>query len=247
MTHAEAGAPVTSGVAGSSLMVRIFYGFVVLAVLSLCVSLGGKMLGRSVILGGHTDDRTPHLIAIGDDVLSVPANMIRQQGARHDGAAKRLDLYLLWPALDGYTAGTRDEFNHVGGRKGILFVSIEERSMSQDMSGRLRPIYDHIVRQPGTPAAAGLVAFDFKEGSGYANETLMVAAGADSAQPFAARCLSGRSATESLAPCERDVHVGKSLSLTYRFPAELLPHWRELEAAMRAKAEEFLGARDARP
>jgi len=247
MTHAEAGAPAGSGAADSSPMVRIFYGFVALALLSLGLSLGGKMLGRSVIMGGHTDERTPHLIAIADDVLSVPANMIRQQGSRHDGAAKRLDLYLLWPGLDGYTAATRDDFNHVGGRKGILFVSIEERSMSQDMSGRLHPIYDHIIRKPGTPAAAGLAAFDFKEGSGYANETLMVAPNTDRAQPFVARCLSGRSAAESLAPCERDIHVGKSLSLTYRFPEELLPHWRELEAAMRAKAEEFLGAREARP
>ena len=36
-----------------------------------------------------------------------------------------------------------------------------------------------------------------------------------------ARCLSGPSAEESLAPCERDIHVGDDLSLSYRFPTEL--------------------------
>jgi hypothetical protein len=246
MTHADAGALAGNGAARASLMTRVFYAFAALAVLSLGVSVGGKMLGRSVIMGGHTDDRTPRAIVIGDDVLHVPANMIRQEAARRDGSAERLDLYLRWPSLDGYTASTRDDFNHAGGRKAILFVSVEERSMSQDMSGRLLPIYDTLLRKPGAPAAAGLTAFDFKEGSGYANETLMVGPAAGEA-PFAARCLSGASAAESLAPCERDIHVGTSLSLTYRFPAELLPRWRELEAAMRAKAGEFLSARRDRP
>lgn len=239
MTHADASAG--SGAVDSSLMMKVFYAFVVLAVLSLGVSVGGKMLGRSVIMGGHTDDPSPRTIAIGEDFLKVPANMIRQEAARRDGAAKRLDLYLRWPGLEGYTTATRDDFNHAGGRKAVLFLSIEERSMSQDMSGRLGPIYDRITTKPGTPGVAGLLAFGFKEGSGYANEVLMVApADASGDKPFVARCLSGPSAAESLAPCERDIHVGKSLSLTYRFPAELLPRWRELDAAMRAKAEEFL-------
>ena len=44
---------------------------------------------------------------------------------------------------------------------------------------------------------------------------------------FVARCLVGESAAESLAPCERDIHVGDNLSLSYRFPTELLGDWRE--------------------
>ena len=45
---------------------------------------------------------------------------------------------------------------------------------------------------------------------------------------------------ESLAPCERDVFVGKELSLTYRFPRELLGEWRALDRAVVAKANAML-------
>ena len=52
-----------------------------------------------------------------------------------------------------------------------------------------------------------------------------------------ARCLSGPSAEESLAPCERDIHVGDDLSLSYRFPAELLKDWQALDQAVQGQAE----------
>lgn len=55
-----------------------------------------------------------------------------------------------------------------------------------------------------------------------------------------ARCLSGASIAESLAPCERDIHVGDNLSLSYRFPGELLGEWRALDAAIRDKAAVML-------
>ena len=60
------------------------------------------------------------------------------------------------------------------------------------------------------------------------------------AEPFVARCLSGASAAESLAPCERDIHLGDDLSLSYRFPEQLLGHWRELDEAIRRKAATML-------
>ncbi len=51
---------------------------------------------------------------------------------------------------------------------------------------------------------------------------------------------SAESAEESLAPCERDIHVGDNLSLSYRFPRELLGDWQTLDAAIRAKAKSML-------
>ncbi len=53
--------------------------------------------------------------------------------------------------------------------------------------------------------------------------------------PFVARCLSGPTAEELLAPCERDIQVGDSLSLTYRFPREFLGDWQALDAAIAAE------------
>jgi hypothetical protein len=223
----------------TSPMLKVLYAFAILIMLSIAISIGGKWLGRSIAMAGHSDSTKVHEIVIGNNVLAIPANMIRFEGGRRDGVAARVDLYMRWPDMEGYSTETRDDFNNVGSTRRVLFVSIEEQTMSRDMSGRYLPIYSSLIRQPGKPGPAGTVIYDFTEKSGYMNEVLAVAArpGAD---PFVARCLTGANAAESLAPCERDIHIGAHLSLTYRFPRELLGEWPALESAMMVKAAEIL-------
>jgi len=224
-----------------SFVKKVFYAFAALALCSLAISVGGKWLGRTISLAGHTDDTSERTIVIGRNVISAPANAIRFDRQRRNGATERLDLYLRWPALDGYSDAARDDFNHAKGARTILFLSFEERSMSRDMSGRLEPIYASMLVRPGTPGPGGTMLYEFDTKSGYLHEVLAVAALADG-QAFVARCLVGESAAESLAPCERDIHVGDDLSLSYRFPRELLGEWPKLDAAVRAKAAAMLGS-----
>jgi hypothetical protein len=224
---------------GPPFMLRLFYAFAALAVLSLGISLAGKWLGRTIALAGHTEDTTVHEIVIGNNVLAVPANAIRFDRERRDGVAERLDLYLRWPDMGGYTAKAHDDFNHVGGEKKLVFISLEEQMMSRDMSGRFDPIYRSLIVQPGVPGQGGTTLYGFSEKSGYMNEVLAVAERSGQT-PFVARCLTGESAEDSLAPCERDVLIGDNLSLSYRFPRELLPGWRALDAAVVATATRFL-------
>jgi hypothetical protein len=223
----------------SSLMMKVFYAFAAMALLSVAISVGGKWFGRSIVMGGYTDDTTLREIVIGNDVIAVPANFIRFERARYDGIASRLDLYLRYPQMDGYSEAARDDFNHAGPGKNIVFLSFEARMMSRDMSGRFAPIYSALIVQPGRPGPGGITLYDFTERSGYLNEVLAVAErpGKD---PFVARCLSGASAADSLAPCERDVHVGDDLSLTYRFPREFLGDWQALDAAIMAETGRIL-------
>ncbi len=241
MTQAAAAAPEepSNQTIDSSLMMKVFYAFVGLAVLSAGISAGGKWFGRSIALAGHTNSTTPREVVIGNNVIVAPDNMIRFQRERHDGMAERLDLYLRWPELDGYTDAARSDFNHVGDTRRIIFFSFDERVMSRDMSGRLAPIYSKMLAKPGKAGPSGVAFYEFSEQSGYLNEMLAVAERPD-AEPFVARCLSGASAAESLAPCERDIHLGDNLSLAYRFPNELLGQWSELDAAMRKQAAAML-------
>lgn len=220
-------------------MMRAFYAFAALAVLSIAISMAGKWFGRSIALAGHTEARTIHEIVIGNNVLMAPANAVRFERARRDGIAERLDLYLRWPTMTGYSAETRDDFNHAGPEKKILFLSFEAQMMSRDMSGRFDPIYRSLIAEPGVPGQGDVMLYDFKEKSGYMNEVLAVAERGGET-PFVARCLAGESAEESLAPCERDLLVGDGLSLSYRFPKELLPGWRALDAAVLATAASYL-------
>ncbi|PSJ50301.1 hypothetical protein [Kumtagia ephedrae] len=240
MTQAFADEPEVDPV-GSRFMTRVFVACAALALLSLALSLAGRWFGSAISLAGYTDDPNPIEVVVGDSVIAAPANMIRFERARRSGPAPRLDLYLRWPTLEGYTRETRDDFNNVGGRRNILFLGFEEKMMARDMSGRFEPIYRSLIVQPGRPGPAGLTIYDFAAKSGYLNETLAVA-DRDGRAPFVARCLEGSSAGESLAPCERDVALGDDLSLTYRFPRELLADWRFLDAAVTARATEMLRA-----
>src|SRR5262245_13439881 len=105
---------------GSAFMRRAFYALAALAILSVGIGLAGERIGRIIALAGHTEDTTVHEIVIGNNVLEVPANAIRFERARHDGVAERLDLYLRWPDMSGYSAAARDDFNHSLGSKKIL-------------------------------------------------------------------------------------------------------------------------------
>lgn len=229
-------------VVNSTLMMKVFYAFAALALLSAAISIGGRWFGHSIAMAGYTDDPTLREIVIGNDVISTPANTIRFDKARHNGIAGRLDLYLRWPEMDGYSEAARKAFNNSDGQKRIIFLSFEPRVMTRDMSGRLAPIYNNLTVKPGVPGPDGVTLFGFTENSGYLNEVLAVAA-RPGEPAFVARCLNGAEADESLAPCERDVFVGKDLSLTYRFPRELLGQWRALDQAVIAKVKVLLHAK----
>jgi len=218
---------------------KLFVVFAVLALLSAGISLAGRQAGRTIAMAGHSDDPTTREVVIGNDVLSVPANMIRFEEARRSGIASRLDLYLRWPEMDGYTHAARDAFNHADGQRGIIFLSFESRVMSRDMSGRYDPIYRSLIEPQGRVGPGDLSVHRFSEKSGYVDEVLVVGE-AEGGDRFIARCLTGQAAVQSLAPCERDIHVGEALNMVYRFPAELAGSWRDMEAAVRRTAASML-------
>jgi len=222
-----------------NLMTKVFYVFAALAVLSVAISISGKWFGQSISKGGHTDSAALREIVIRNNVIVAPENMIRFPDARRDGVTSRLDLYMRWPDLNGYSEPVRNDFNHAAGSKNILFLTFEEASMSRDMSGRFAPIYNELIDRPGAQSAGGVTIYNFSKKSGYLDEILAVAARADDT-PFVARCLKADTAAQSLAPCERDIQLGDGLSLTFRFPAELLKDWPKLEAAVRARATSML-------
>ena len=236
LDHAEGAAP---SIVRAGIMRKLFYGLAALALMSLGISLAGQWAGQTILMGGHSDDTSLREIVIGNDVLTVPANMIRFEAARRGGAAGRLDLYVRWPQMDGYSIAASDAFNHVGGDRSILFVSLEPRMMSRDMSSRFDPIYSLLIEEGARPGPGGLAIHRFSPESGYVDEVLAVAE-RPGEEPFVMRCLAGAAAKESLAPCERDIHGGKDLSLVYRMPPGLAGEWRAVEAAVRALAGTLL-------
>lgn len=201
-------------------------------VFAIAVLLVIKSISSEISQGGHSDSTELHEIIIGNDVLKVTANMIRFSGQRFSGSNNRLDLYALWPLMSGYNSQHSDAFNAGRNHKKIIFLSLEKRSMSRDMAGRVERIYSQFFDGSAQPTAFGLMRQPLSAASGFVDEDLYLEI--DSPYPFATRCMRETS-TIGQPYCLRDIFMGRNLSLTYRFHKSLLPEWASMERMVRKR------------
>lgn len=199
-------------------LVACFYGFAV-------------SFGDGISRGGHSIDKTPLNVVIGPDSLAIPGNTIRFDHQRRAGQAESIELYLHWPSLSGYAENLRAEYNKPMNEADLVFLSLEKRIMTFDMSGRVTPIYERFFEGEAEQTSIGLIRQPLSAKDGFIDEDLYYAA--DSPYPYATRCV--RSDSRVSTPfCIRDIHVGKGLMLTYRFHKRFLSQWIELDQALRA-------------
>ncbi|GAA5617320.1 hypothetical protein ACRRRS_06740 [Brucella anthropi] len=221
----------TASKMGSRLFGWLLLAVIVLILLSVAVNVGGRLLGPLIARGGHSDSTHGYEIIIGNNVLSIPANMIRFSNQRRDGVTRRLDLYARWPGLTGYTERDRAIFNLLTSKRHLIFMSIEQRTMSRDMSGRYLAIYAELIDPNGETAPGNLTVHRFLESSGYKGEELVLSDPSSGKPEFVARCLAD-SGAESFNSCERDVQFGRDLQILYRFPRSMLGEWKSLDKAI---------------
>jgi hypothetical protein len=204
----------------------------VLIVISGLALAAAHLAGGSIANAGHSSDMSLRQIVVGNDVLEVPANKIRFGSQRRAHTAARLDLYMHWPSMNGFSDNLRPIFNSTEIEPSILFLTIEPRSMSLDMSGRIEPIYRQFFAGEPQSAGSGLMRVALSPEAGFADEELVFQA--SSPWPWAARCSIGEGERAS-AFCIRDIHAGRDLAVTYRFHRSLLPQWLEIEEAVQAQ------------
>src|SRR5690606_32900076 len=144
----------TASKMGNRLFGWLLLAVVALVLLSIAVTIAGRLLCPLIARRGHSDSTLAYEIIIGNNVLSIPTNMIRFSNQRRDGVTGRLDLYARWPGLTGYTERDRAIFNLLTPKRHLIFMSIEQRTMSRDMSGRYLPIYAELI-EPGGETAPG--------------------------------------------------------------------------------------------
>jgi hypothetical protein len=204
-----------------------------LALASLAITIYGKLYGAQLALAGNSDSLDKYEIAIGRDVVRLPANTIRFEQQRRNGAAERVDLQLHWPSMEGYSHARRRAFDDPGQAQPLIFLQISQSTMSRDMSGRVEPIYRHLLTGPEESIAAGLQLHHFKAGTGFEGEVLLTGETSDGS-PYAVRCLiPSDDKLASSSDCQRDIHVGEDLSVLYRFSSHLLPDWQQIDTAVR--------------
>jgi hypothetical protein len=219
----------------SRFLQRLFFAFVGLAFLSLLINFAGRQIGSEISMGGHTDDQSVHEIVIGNDLLNLPANMIRHPEQRRDGIAKRIDVYAAWPDMKGYSEASKSVFNNLDKDGRLMFLSFDRRSMLRDMSSRYEPIYKSMVEGQGEELPYGLTRYRLPEKAGFVDEFLYVGTNLDQTL-FVARCLDPKAAVGNLSPCDRDIHVGDDLVMMVRFSSLLLEQWRQMDAVVKTFA-----------
>lgn len=223
----------------TGLAAKMLAGLAVLALLAVVITTAGHWLGQRMASGGHTESQEEFEIAIGTDIVSVPANMIRLAEQRVSGATAGVNLYLTWPEMQGYAANLKPRFDAAEKSTDLIFLEMSEATMSRDMSGRFEPIYQRLLSGDATDFGHGLVLHHMKADSGYGDEVLLTAA-RPGKPDYVVRCILPKSAeAASSADCQRDIHAGNGLSVLYRFSSTRLAEWDHIDAAISA----FVGQR----
>ena len=224
---------------------RVMAAVAVLAALTAAISFAGRWFGENLALAGHTASNELFDIFIGQDHLRLPANMIRFEAQRATSIVERVDLYLTWPGLEGYSARSRALFNNVDAPESLLFLQISQSTMSRDMSGRLEPIYSHLLEGPAESFRDGLTLHRLRADAGYGDEVLLTAP-IKGGQDYVVRCILPSAPDKAAGgDCQRDIRVGRDLSVLYRFSSSHLDDWEHIDAAIRTFVDARLVNRSA--
>ena len=211
-----------------------------LAALTAALTIAGKYYGDQLAMDGRTLSREVFHIVVGQDVVSLPANMIRFENQRHTGNAETVNVYLSWPELEGYTAASDARFSNPTGSQDLIFIELSQSVMSRDMSGRLEPIYSRLFRGEPEPGPGGLIIHRLDPKSGFGDEVILTGM-TKTGGLYVVRCLLPKNrASATTADCQRDIHAGRDLTFLYRFSSTLLPDWETLDARLLAFAEQHI-------
>lgn len=213
----------------ATLSTRAFWLFSALAILSLGLVLFGNLYGERMALAGHSPDPAPLEIVIGNDVLSVPTNMIRLPDQRVSGLTESISLYVHWPTKQGFTVEQAPAFNSVDGQgSDIIFITFKVRDRLMTMRDRFDPVYKKAVTGPVKTIYSGLNVQALMPALGYNDEVLVWSSPRLSIEPdFIARCTNAEH-ENYIAPCETDMFVGRSLEMNVRFSQQMLVRWPTL-------------------
>jgi hypothetical protein len=177
-------------------------------------------------------------MTIGERVFAIPANYTIYPKDRRNGEKDRVDIYLVWPTMNGYSPARRAEFVENTPRSRRIDVTIGERRSVFSEEQRLESLYlPHVIDKTGQPDNYQLTRFTFKEGrtnaptNGYNNKDLFVGT-ADDGSTLVLFCYQ-KVFNEIPPECWRELELSENVSIKYTFKREYLPEWKEIDTQVR--------------
>ncbi len=173
-----------------------------------------------------TDRSDPVAIQVGSLKFIVPANYVRFRSVRAGGTFKDASLYATLPDFEGYSAGEAQTFAGNAADSPVIYMLLREEKLNLSEADRLKRIYQSYAANPqGAPGPFGLTQYTFRDDSGYRGQDLFV--GHVGADPVVMLCDRLSQNVES-PNCLRDVRLGKTVALSYRFKRAQLARWQDI-------------------
>lgn len=186
------------------------------AVASLGAAYGLDALGRQPAPQARLSDAGQTLVrTMGGKDLTVPRAWFRYGEQQVEGFASEIALAIALPLGPDGAARTVD-------------VTLVPKSRVRPSAALLDSVYVHAFEAEQVAGIDGLVGKPLTGHEGYADETVWY--DPLSANPFVAKCLAPLDA-KGPGRCLRTVVLAGSIAATYAFDADLLPHWRDFDAA----------------
>ena len=180
-------------------------------------------------LGGFSSDTAPISIAIGDTRMSVPQNIIRFRDQRESSALSKLDSFIQWPSVKGFTKEDAATFQNINRASELIFITLEVGEPFNSSQQKLRELYRRFFSKSPWRGPAGLIGNELDSSSGYLSEDVLYAKHDDDL--FLTRCLQeDKSDTDNLLPtCIYEFTLGDGVNVYVRFHRSHLSEWKILD------------------
>ncbi len=177
-------------------------------------------------------------ITVGDRLFFVPANHTIYPKDRRERSSEELNLYAIWPTMNGYSPARRDEFIENAKDSRRIDIQLTERNSVFSEEQRLEMLYiPHVIDKSGQQSDYQLTRFIFKEAranaptNGYANKDLFVGEASDG-KLLVLFCYKDEGKNTVPPQCYREFEFSENVSIRYAFKRTYLPDWKEIDTQL---------------
>lgn len=201
--------------------------------------------GRDIGIGslfGSTDAPTESdrmvTLQLGGQQFYVPANYLRSRDIRSGGAVEQIDLYAIWPSMQGFNPDDADSFRDKSESSPIIYITLTAPAQFWRPAERFYQVYPYYFAGPETVGPYGLMSRRMDDGSGLGDHDVFYFQDTDDFYLF--HCLRDKS---DLIPsdCVADKVIEPRILARYRFRRAMLADWRQIEQDVETLLEGFAG------
>lgn len=168
----------------------------------------------------------------------IPENYLRNPDQRSGGKVDQIDLYALWPRMNGFNEDDADLFRDKSKTSQVIYITLTAPAQLWRPAERFYQVYPYYFDGPEEQDKFGLMRRQMDAGSGLGDHDVLYFQGPDSFYLF--HCLRDN-AGPIPADCVADKVIEPRTLARYRFRRSLLANWKEIDDAVENLLGQFVG------